>query len=158
MALIIFLILILIFTVATYLINKILPFKICPICAGVGLTWFLISVGLYTGFFWIGEWILLLAMGMGGAIIGISYQIEKKFGLTGRKGLIIKSLIILVGFYFVFLAINNLTLGVILTEAVLLAVLTYVLFIKKNKNNIIGNNPGDQQKVNELEKQLENCC
>ena len=138
------------------MINKTLPFKVCPICAGVSFTWFLISIGIYNGFLEAADWTMLLAMLMGGTVVGIAYQAEKTFRWAKENSVLSKTLIILVGLPLVYLAIENLALSTIFTEAVLMAFLVYLFFIKKRVDNRSHSNDG--KTISDLEKQLEECC
>ena len=61
---------------SAWFINRILPFTVCPICAGVFLTW----TGL-VGAHLMGYQISLVvpALLMGGSVVGVAYQLEKRF-------------------------------------------------------------------------------
>src|SRR3989344_7349181 len=79
-----------------WLANRVLPFTICPICAGVFLTW----VGLIIAYT-IGYQIDLIipALLMGGSVVGVVYQLEKKFrDLPVGRVLLWKILFIPTGF------------------------------------------------------------
>ena len=156
MPLILSIISIVVITSALYLFNKILPFKVCPICAGVSLTWFLISIGIYNGILPAADWTMLLAMLMGGTVVGIAYQAEKTFRWAKENNVLSKTLIILVGLPLAYLAIENLALGTILIEAVLMIILIYFFFIKKRGSAPSHLNNG--KTISDLEKQLEECC
>ena len=143
-------------TLVLYLFNKILPFRVCPICAGVSLTWFLISIGIYKGILPAADWIMLLTMLMGGTVVGIAYQAEKTFRWAKENNVLSKTLIILVGLPLAYLAIENLALGTILIEAVLMIILIYFFFIKKRGSAPSHLNNG--KTISDLEKQLEECC
>lgn len=156
MPLILSIISIAVITGALYLFNKTLPFKVCPICAGVSVTWFLISIGIYNGFLEAADWIMLLTMLMGGTVVGIAYQAEKTFRWAKENNVLSKTLIILVGFPLAYLAIENLALSTIFTETVLMAILVYFFFIKKREDS--SSHPKDGERISDLEKQLEECC
>ncbi|MBI3638462.1 hypothetical protein HY227_01835 [Candidatus Wolfebacteria bacterium] len=160
--------LILIITGVIYFLNKILlarlgslqAFKVCPICAGVAATWILILIGVYTGILEASEWLIFALISMGGSVVGIAFQFQKRFNWAGEKGLIFKTLIILAGFPLAYLAINNISVAAILVEIALLAILAYILFIKNNFGVNRREISADlrEKEISELEKKLENCC
>jgi|SRR3989344_3740640 len=67
-----------IITGMAWMFNRILPFNICPICAGVSGTWLWILCGVYLGWLEAESWKLIAALAMGGSVVGIMYQVEKK--------------------------------------------------------------------------------
>ena len=115
-------------------VNRFLPFRICPICAGVSLTW----IWLVTGYF-LGYQIDLLtpALFMGGSVVGISQQLDKK----------LKIIFISLGFIVAYsiLSENWVTL------LVFLAIILLILFLFNNKNKKLNSNK-------ELEEKIKNCC
>ena len=143
-------------TLVLYLFNKTSPFKVCPICAGVSLSLLWVSIGFYNGMLPDAGWTMLLAILMGGTVVGIAYQAEKTFRWAKENNVLSKTLIIVAGLPLVYLAIENLALGTILIEAVLMAILIYFFFIKKSGN--IGPHSNDGKTISDLEKQLEECC
>lgn len=62
---------------AVWVSRRILPFRICPICAGVSGTWLWIVAGMYFGWLETEGWQLIAAIAMGGSVVGIAYQMEK---------------------------------------------------------------------------------
>lgn len=98
---------ILLIAALAWLANRVLSFEVCPICAGVFLTW----VGLITAHF-LGYQISLIvpALLMGGSVVGITYQLaplearsltglEKKFrDAPASQRLLWKALFIPAGF------------------------------------------------------------
>ncbi len=97
MLIIITVISILLITAFVWLLNKFSPFTICPICAGVSGTWLWILFGIFSGFLAEGDYGFILAMLMGGSVVGIAYQIEKRMP-SNRPALLWKSLFIPLGF------------------------------------------------------------
>jgi len=116
-------------------VNRFLPFRICPICAGVSLTW----IWLVTGYF-LGYQIDLLipALFMGGSVVGISQQLDIKK---------LKIIFISLGFIVAYsiLSENWVTL------LVFLAIILLILFLFNNKNKKLNSNK-------ELEEKIKNCC
>lgn len=155
MAIFIALVSILGITLFVWFINKTLPLKVCPICAGVSLTWLWIVTGITIGRLEADTWQLIAAVLMGGTVAGIAYQGEKRYPQLAKNIFYSKVPIILAGFLFVWWAINSigwLSLGV---ELLILAAVMYAYFISPA---IRLKRETDPAKVAELEKKLEECC
>ena|SRR3989338_3890342 len=69
---------ILLFTLLAFLVRKYSPVKICPICAGVSLTWIWMLLGMGYGFLPVEQYELITAILMGGSVIGITKAIQEK--------------------------------------------------------------------------------
>ena len=133
-----------------WFLNRIFPFKICPICAGVSGTWLLILVGIYGGWLEADGWKLMAALAMGGSIVGIAYQLEKKLPV-GRSPLLWKALFIPAGFIAAY-GILMQWWGVFLASLAFLFTLAFVFRAPPR-------NPSTHDvKVRELEKKMKNCC
>ena len=129
-----------------WLANKILPFTICPICAGVFLTW----VGLIIAYT-IGYQINLTipALLMGGSVVGVVYQLEKKFrDLPVGRVLLWKILFIPTGFVVAYGILERLPAVFLL--AVIFLFLASLLLIRKTNTH--------SESVDGLEKKMEECC
>ena len=79
---------ILLATLAVWGINKKLPvqIQICPICAGVTLTWLFLLLGMWFGFLSVSRYEFLTAVLMGASIGGIVTELKKIFPKFKRKG------------------------------------------------------------------------
>ncbi|OGG78512.1 hypothetical protein A3A36_00430 [Candidatus Kaiserbacteria bacterium RIFCSPLOWO2_01_FULL_52_12b] len=129
-----------------WFVNRILPFTVCPICAGVFLTW----VGL-VGAHFLGYQINLIipALLMGGSVVGIAYQLEKKFrDLPVGKILLWKILFIPGGLVAAYSILEQLP-AVFLIAVVFLLLVSLLLLSNANKRSetVIG-----------LEKEMKDCC
>lgn len=65
--------------------NKILPLKICPICAGVSLTWLWMLFGMSYGFLSVEKYQIVTAILMGGSVVGITNKLEEKYKIFKLK-------------------------------------------------------------------------
>lgn len=69
-------------SLVVYLIKRFLPFRVCPVCAGVSLTWlgilFMLDFGLISKDFLLPAGIL-----MGGSAVGITYKLDTR--IKNRK-------------------------------------------------------------------------
>ena len=70
---------IVVITITAWALNKILPVKICPICAGVSLTWLWMLFGMGYGLLLVDKYQLITAVLMGGSVIGITNKLSEKY-------------------------------------------------------------------------------
>jgi hypothetical protein len=133
-------------TCAVWLANNVLPFKVCPICAGVSGTWMSMLALSFLGY---EIDLVIVAMLMGGSVVGIAYQLEKKLA-AGKSALAWKALFIPAGFVVAY--------SLVLAQWAMLAV-SFVLagaitwaFLKKAES------PEQGRRVEELKQKMENCC
>jgi len=76
---------ILLIVFVTWFINKKLSIKICPICAGVSLTWFWMLFGIGYGLLSIDKYQLITAILMGGSVVGITNKLEEKYKILKER-------------------------------------------------------------------------
>ena len=137
---------ILVISAVVWLLNRILPFVVCPICAGSFLTWIWL-VGAYFAGYQID--LVVPAILMGGSVVGIAYQLEKKFrDLPAGKILLWKVLFIPAGFVAAYGILEQLPATFIL--AVVFLLLVSLLLISKTNTHT--------EAVASLEKKMEDCC
>lgn len=129
-----------------------LKIKICPVCVVVSLTWFLISAGIVVGLLETENWKLIIAIAMGGTVVGIAFQAEKRFDWHSP---VIKLLIIVIGFILAYLAVGNINLWTLAVEVIIILILGYLFFVFKV---VSGANAADPKKLKELEEKMKDCC
>ena len=148
MLLILTIISILVITLVAWFANRLLPFTICPICAGSLFTW----VGLL-GLYFTGYPIdpVLPAVLMGGSVVGIMYQVDKKLSdrATGAR-LLFKVFFIPVGIIAAYSTLKEWWIVSGLALIVLLLVSLPFLFARGTV--------GASRKADEIEKEMKNCC
>ena len=154
MDIIIALILVAVTTTGVKAVSRFLPFSVCPLCVGVSVTWFLLTFMVLAGFAPADIYLDVITLLMGGTVVGIAYQAEKKFGWKGEKALWFKFAVIVVGFYLAHIAVGGLGWSVFTIELFVLATLAYLFFIRQDGANL----KSYSAKVEKLEKELENCC
>lgn len=141
-------------TAAVRLAGKILPFKVCPICAGVSLTWLWMLVGISLGLLPTSYFLLPAAILMGGSVVGIAYQLEQRLpriNSSWRTPLLWKSLFIPPGFAAAYgLATQS---WIIAAVAALLAGIVTAAFFARRKQS----RPADAT-VAGLEEKMKECC
>lgn len=130
--------------------NRLLKFRICPICAGVSGTWLWMLIGVLTNNLQPTTYNLLIGILMGGSVVGIAYQLEKELPV-GRSPLLWKTLFIPAGFVAIHGLINSLwtVLGIALSAMIILA----IAFLRRPPSD-----ERESQSVRELEKKMEKCC
>ena len=134
---------ILVISVAVWLANWILPFTVCPICAGVFLTW----VGLASAHF-LGYEIALIvpALLMGGSVVGIAYQLEKKFyGAPAGAPMLWKAFFIPAGFVAAYAVLEQRWVMFLLAMAFLFLISLALLFPRG-------------ESADNIEKKMKDCC
>lgn len=131
-----------------WLFNLVLPFKICPICTGVSGTWLWMLAAKFLGY----EIDLIIpAMLMGGSVVGIAYQIEKRLPLN-RSPLLWKTLFIPAGFVAIYSIISSWW-----TVFIVIATILFIMalrFIEEPRSRAIKSDKA----VEELRKKMKNCC
>jgi len=134
-------------TLAVWLADKFSPVYVCPICVGVSATWLWL---LGANFFGYAVNLTIPAMLMGGSVVGIAYQLDKKMP-AGKSSLLWKSLFISTGFL---AAYALLTLRAPLFDVLVVALIVlWLVFFKLPVHK--AHESGD---VKKLEEKMEECC
>lgn len=131
-----------------WLFGRFLSFKICPICAGVSGTWLWMFGARFLGY---EIDVIFLAMLMGGSVVGIAYQIEKRLS-ANHSPLLWKTLFISGGFIAVYGIITS--WWTISIPAVLVLIIMALAFTGRPHSAVTKNDKA----VEELEKKMKNCC
>lgn len=145
--------LVLVITVIVVALNKSLPFKVCPICAGISGSWLILTAGILLAR-WSGDYKLPIAMLMGGTVVGIAFQGEAKFEWA-KKGIYMwKAPVIILGMPVAYWLFKNMSLMTLAVEIAALAILMYSFFIRSHN---ISKHENDKH-ITELENKMKNCC
>jgi len=120
--------------------------KICPICALVFITWVTMLGFRWQGYDVNGELIALL---MGGSVVGISYLLGTRMNIPSRRGTMWKLVAIPIGFAAMY-ALLQFAWGYFMVAFITYA-LAYVFF----KVSVVS---ADQEYVRDITKELDNCC
>lgn len=138
-----------------WIARRALGFRVCPICAGVSLTWGWMLVGVFTNQLPITDYQLPIAMLMGGSVVGIAYQAEKLRPLrdaSAGKLLLWKTFFMPTGFALVYLALARSWFAAAGAAAALAAIALAFLAKRPNTSRRA---PGA---VAELEEKMKKCC
>lgn len=132
-------------------------FKVCPICAGVSLTWLWLLAGLFlVGWFGFPSDPLIIAILMGGSVVGLAYAFDKK-NLTGDKKkyeLFWNLIFIPTGFAAVYYLLNFKWKNFFLADLIMLSTYLYFLHLARRQKSNDKVNPA----IKELEDKLKDCC
>ena len=127
--------------------KKLLRIPLCPICLGVGGTWFWMLIARALGH---AVDTTMLSILLGGSVAGIAYQVEKRLP-QGRSPLLWKTLFIPAGFAAAY-ALARAQWPLFAVTGVALVLLTGFFLIPPGV-------PGEKSEtVEELKKKMQNCC
>lgn len=130
----------------TWLVNRFLGVRICPVCAGVSGTWLWMLAATAMG---IDIDLMVLALLMGGSVVGIAYQAGQY--LKSSRLMLWKIVFIPFGFALSYSILNSQWFA----ASILLLILggATVFFV-----GILFRPRSSEKKVEELEKKMEDCC
>jgi len=129
-------------------LNRILPFNICPICAGVSGTWIWMLIALFMGY---AVDFALIALLMGGSVVGIAYQLEKKIPTSSAgRAPAFKIFFIPVGFIAAYSVLGE-QWGIALGALIVLVFVMAFMMMRRMSN------PNNAE-VEELKEKMKNCC
>ncbi|RJQ28543.1 hypothetical protein C4571_03305 [Candidatus Parcubacteria bacterium] len=150
--------LIAVITVGVWFLNRYLPIRICPVCAGVSGTWFLLTAAILGGLLPRGEFFVPIAMLMGATVVGVAYQGEKRY--DWMKGALWRWMVPVVigGLAVAFWLLENMSYASLFVEVIILAVLFYALFIHPSVRGSTRKILKDGDEVKRLLHEMEQCC
>lgn len=138
---------ILVLTGLAWIAGRYLRFPVCPICVGVAGTWIGMLGARFVG---IAINDVMLGILLGGSVVGIAYQLEKRLP-QGRSQLLWKSLFFPVGFAAAYgIVAANWALAA--TAAAVLLALSAMLFLPHRLSET------NDVTVGKLEEQMKKCC
>src|SRR3989338_2064677 len=144
-----------IITFIVWLIKNKYKLEVCPICAGVLLTWLWLLVGMKLNLLSTTNYELLAGILMGGTVVGLMTKLEKH--IKPRFVLWWKTIFVLAGFTAVYSLLSSQWMYFII-DLVVVSICTFVCTIKKGK---VLQEPFVGEESNELKKaedKLKNCC
>ncbi|MDP3947453.1 MAG: hypothetical protein Q8Q41_02035 [bacterium] len=144
-------------TTAAFAARRLLRLPICPICMGVAGTWIWLLLAS-----WYGMDVdpMLPALLMGGSVVGIAYQLERRIR-PGRSPLLMKAVLVPFGFLGAYAILNGswpLGLAAALVTLAAGAVFLRSPFASSSPPAGLVTSPGKDGAKKYLEKELEQCC
>lgn len=133
-----------------WIANKILPLRICPICAGVSGTWLWMLAGMFSGLLPTSDFQLPTAILMGGTVVGIAYQLEKYLP-QNQSPLLWKILFVPAGFAAVYAVLTQWQ-SIFLASFIFILLITFVFLYPRGKSAT------RKKTIEELEKKMKDCC
>lgn len=134
-----------------WLLNHYSGVGVCPICAGVSGTWLWVLAGIYVGLLEAGSWSPVAAIAMGGSVVGIAYQVEKRLP-SNRSPFLWKALFIPAGFVAVYSVISYWWSVFAITTIFLII---FWLFFSRERGNHAGHG---NKTVEVLREKMKDCC
>jgi len=129
-------------------VQKFLPFAICPICVGVFLTWTGLIGLRFAGY---GIDPIVPAVLMGGSVVGIAYQLEKRFSAVSPEARMLwKILFMPAGFVAMYAVLEELWI-VGIVALIFLVAISAALALRAGALRRGG-------KTHTLERAMEECC
>ena len=136
-------------TALAHFAKRILPFKVCPICAGVFLTWVWLLGAHFLGY---RIDLIVPALLMGGSVVGIAYSLEKRFlNISAERLLLWKVLFIPAGFVAAYSLLAQLWTALLFAAAFLFLVSFLFLFRSRKPDS-------REEAVGDIEKKMKDCC
>ena len=127
--------------------------NICPICVVVSSSWLVLSAGVAWGYLVPQSVIVLIALLMGGTVVGIAYLGEKRCRWAAQHSQLWKVLIIGIGMPMAYLAVTHIAKFTVIIESIILLKIAYFFFIKQSVNTA-----GGSKSIREIEEKMEQCC
>ena len=128
--------------------------KICPICAIVSGIWLILSAGVAWGYLELSAFMVPIALLMGGTVVGIAYQGERKLSWASTHPLSWKALVIFLGMPTAYFFLNNLSKQIVIIELVSLILISYLFFVNRPRPSELKSN----KRIRDIEEQMEKCC
>ncbi|MBI4261948.1 hypothetical protein HY624_00290 [Candidatus Uhrbacteria bacterium] len=132
----------------TSVLRRFISFPVCPICVGVSSTWIVLLGLLFSGF---AIDTRVLAILMGGSIVGIAYKAEPHL-VANQSPMLWKSLFIPIGFLLVYGVIDR-AWSILGISAAVIAGIALWFFLPRTIHE-------DQRstRTKSIEEKMKNCC
>lgn len=127
--------------------RRTLRVSVCPICVGVAGTWLWMLAGRSLG---IAVDTTMLPLLLAGSVVGIAYQLDR-FVPAGRSAALFKSVVIPLGLAAAY-ALEQSLWGLLAAMVAALLVVAAAFF------RSTGQNAPESEAVEELKKQMKQCC
>ncbi len=135
--------------------TRVLPWGICPICAGVSGTWLWMLLGMFTGKLPITNYQLPVAILMGGSIVGIAYQLEDRVR-HGRSAFAWKVSFMTIGFALVMGVLMRQWSVAVVASTVEFWVVWWFLFPGMHATKV--GEAEQAKRMATIEEKMEKCC
>jgi drug/metabolite transporter (DMT)-like permease len=107
-------------------------------------------------------YLIPIALLMGGTVVGIAYQGERKLNWASQHPLLWKILVVFLGMPAAYFFITNLSKSIVITELILLILIAHFFFIKRpawsSGSKPDKSLPADEAGIRDIEEQMKQCC
>ena len=131
--------------------------KVCWICVVISTFWLAASVGIAFGWLTADRWLLPVAVAMGGSVVGIAYQGERRISWARRRPFVWKLMVTVVGLPLAYYLASQLSKTTVLIEFAIMFLLAYFLFYQAPAAAGDGNT-GQENRVEQIKEQMKSCC
>lgn len=131
-------------TVLVWLASRYIGLAVCPVCAGVSLTWIGLLIAYLSGYP-IPQFVPALLMG--GSVVGVASRMEKSFSGSAGTLLAWKTFFIAAGFLAAYAVLERLW-GVAIGAAAFLIVVSLVVHSSSKRT----------EAAVDIEKRMKDCC
>ena len=135
-----------------FLVKRVGLSSICPMCLGVSLTWLVLMVLMLLGYA-SNDYFLPTVLLMGGTVVGVVYQGEKKFKVM--RSFTPKMVVLITGFVSTYLLLTNMNWLTLIAAALILIPLGYLFFLRSPQATAGVENP---ETIRDLEDKMKECC
>src|SRR3989338_4778256 len=147
-------------TALAHFAKRIIPFKVCPICAGVFVTWVWLLGAHFLGY---RIDLIVPALLMGGSVVGIAYQLaplearpltgleKRSLNISAERLLLWKVLFIPAGFVAAYSLLAQLWTA-LLFAVVFLFLVSFLLLSESGKT------APREELLGDIEKKMKDCC
>lgn len=126
--------------------------SICPMCLGVSLAWLVLMALMLLGYV-SNDYFLPTALLMGGTVVGVVYQGEKKFKVM--RSFAPKMVVLIIGFVLAHLLLTNMNWLTLIAATFILIPLGYLFFLKSPQATAGTEN---SETIRDLEDKMKECC
>ena len=132
-----------------WLFNRVLPFTVCPVCAGVFLTWAWL-VGAHLGGYQID--LTVPAFLMGGSVVGSMYQLERKSRNASAGARVLWKVLFVSGGFIAAYALLEQLWAVLLVAAVFLFSISFAFLSLGRASDT------REETAKDIEGKMKECC
>lgn len=145
--------LVVLFASVAFLVKRVWLSSLCPICLGVSLTWLTLTALILSGVLLASHFLLPVSILIGGTVVGIIYQGEKKF--KAMHSFLPRTITLIVGLTLAYIFLENISWLAVIAAIIILTPLAYLFFLSQPQASASRSVPAT---LRELEDKMKDCC
>lgn len=145
--------LVVLFASVALLVKRVWLSSLCPICLGVSLTWLTLTALILSGVLLASHFLLPVSILIGGTVVGIIYQGEKKF--KAMHSFLPRTITLIVGLTLAYIFLENISWLAVIAAIIILTPLAYLFFLSQPQASASRSVPAT---LRELEDKMKDCC